>query len=296
MNTIKLYILLILILATSTLGAATISTQVVGDVRAKDVFIIDVSINTEGQKINTIEGNIALGDTTGNFEIRDITVAGSGFTLWPRKPSLSAQGDNISFIGGVPEGITGSVGLFKIIVFAKNPSELRVTPKDIVAYMDDGKGTAISVTSRDVIVNALPSGAESRDAWRTMVSKDNIAPEIFDIVLYQDPTLYEGKKFLSFSTTDNQSGISYYEVQEDGALPVRTGDQYVLVNQNNAKEIIVTAYDMAGNARAGTFKDNQGVNWLVVTLGTLVFLVVFFVKKIIYKRRQKNKYTRNATY
>jgi hypothetical protein len=284
MNIIKTYILIILLLTTSAGYAATVLTQVTGEVHAKDVFIIEVSVDTEGQKINAIEGDIFLGDTTGNFEIRDVTIAGSGFTLWPRKPSLSARGDTVSFMGGVPGGVVGPVSLFKIVIFAKNPSELRVTPKDIVAYVDDGKGTAVSVKSQDMIVGVLPPSSKANDAWRTMVSTDNIAPEIFDIVLYQDPTLYEGKKFLSFSATDGQSGIAYYEVQEDGALPVRTGDQYVLVNQDATKEVVVTAYDIAGNARAGTYVSDKGVNWSIVGLGTLILLIIFYARKM---RRKK---------
>lgn len=271
--------------------AATITTSVSNEIHAQDIFIIDVSLDTEGQKLNTIEGDIVLNDSTKNFEIRDVSVAGSGFTLWPRKPSVSIDGKTISFIGGIPGGVVGKTSLFKIIVFAKNSSELRISPKNIVGYVDDGKGTPVTVNSKDVVAHVQTPASVPTDEWKQVISTDNVAPEIFDITLYQDPSLYEGKKFLSFQTIDNQSGIAYYEVSEDGALPIRSGDQYVLVDQKGAETITVTGYDMAGNARAGAFTVDNGINWLAVSLWTLVLLVVFFVLR---RKDIKNYFKKNA--
>lgn len=271
--------------------AASLQITTSNEIRAQDVFIVDVQLDTEGQNINTIEGTIQIQDSTKNFEIRDVSVAGSRFTIWPRKPSLSIGGDTISFVGGSPEGIDGKVSVFKMIVFAKNSSELRVSPINIVGYLNDGKGTAVEVKVQDKIISVSPSNGVATDEWRKIVSSDNTAPEIFEIFLFQDPSLYDGKKFLSFPTTDTESGIAYYEVQEGGALPVKTGDQYVLVNQDSIEDISVTAYDFAGNARAGVFTDPDAINWKAIFVWTLILCVVFIFTKI---RRVRNLFKKNA--
>jgi hypothetical protein len=106
--------------------------------------------------------------------------------------------------------------------------------------------------------------------------------------------MYGGKKFLSFPTTDTESGIAYYEVQEGGALPVRTGDQYVLVDQERGQIIIVTAYDVAGNARAGVYSGKKGINWFAIVFWTIILACIakrkqlkLFFKKIKHKRKKK---------
>lgn len=288
---ISTYVLLFLVSIAPQLSHAmslTVSAQ--GTVHAKDVFILNVALDTEKQDINTVEGEITFTDSTKNFEIRDVVVAGSALTMWPRKPSLSVKGDTISFTGGIPGGISGSVPLFKIIVFVRNPSELRVTPENIVAYANDGKGTAISVTTKDTIISVTQPLADPVDQWKSVISADNTAPEIFEISLYQDSTLYDGKKFLSFPTIDAESGIAYYEVQEGGALPVRTGDQYVLVNQNHEEDIVVTAYDVAGNARSGHYTGKNGINWLAIILWTIVLAIIAKRKQIKrFFKKYKNK-------
>lgn len=63
------------------------------------------------------------------------------------------------------------------------------------------------------------------------------------ITLAQDENLYDGKKFISFETTDKESGISHYEVKE-GAYPiVRAEMNYVLIDQKGKSDITVTAYN-----------------------------------------------------
>lgn len=292
-QSISIYILAIfcLLILPVHANALSVSINTENTVHAKDVFIVNVSVDTEGQPINTIEGDIVFSDGSKNFEIRDVSIAGSAMTLWPRRPSLSTNGDSISFTGGVPGGVSGNISLFKIIVYTRNPSELRVGAHDVVAYANDGKGTALNIANTESIISIIDPLTDPIDRWTELVSKDNIPPEPFEIVLYQDPSLYGGQKFLSFGAVDMQSGVAYYEVQEGQALPVRTGDQYVLVNQDKTEDIIVTAYDIAGNARSGVFTGAHPINWYGIVFWTLILLIIAKRKNILrfIKRLRKRR-------
>lgn len=274
-----------------SLHAATITIEpITNEIHAQDVFVVTVAVNTAGQDINAIEGQLVIGDMTKNFEVRDITIAGSGLTMWPRKPSLSADGSTISFTGGVPGSLKGTVPLFKIVLFTRNPGELRIAPKDITLFAADGKGSALSVEAADRILTVGLPSLEPKDGWRDVIATDNSAPQPFDITLHQDPTLYEGKKFLAFPAIDLESGIAYYEIAEGGALPVRSGDQYVLVDQDKSQQITVTAFDAAGNSRIGIFTGKTKINWTAIIFWTVVLFIISRRKNIMkFIRRRRNR-------
>ena len=291
---IKISALMILFVLPFITRAVSITAKVSKEVRAGDTFVIDVIANTEGQNINTIEGDILFSDRTKNFEVKDVSLAGSGLTLWPRRPSLSGTGDQISFSGGIPGGITGEVPLFKIVVTTKQPGEFRVGFGEISAYANDGKGTALTVTRVDQLVPVMAPGAESVDQWNSMISTDNIPPQPFQITLYKDPQLYGGQKFISFPAIDSETGIAYYEVQEGNTLPIRSGDQYVLIDQKIKQPITVTAFDIAGNARSGVYTGKTAVNWYAVIFWTLILFIIKKRKSIIKGIKKIKLFKRNA--
>jgi len=80
------------------------------------------------------------------------------------------------------------------------------------------------------------------------ILKDTEQPEPFDIFIARDASIFEGKKFLSFSTTDSISGIDYYEVNE-GTGWKGTESPYVLENQDflGSRKVGVRAVDRANN-------------------------------------------------
>jgi len=153
---------------------------------------------------------------------------------------------------------------------------------NVAVYLNDGKGTKDRVSVKGLVINVLSkkSDAQSIDDWNNLTSSDKTPPESFKIYLGQESSVFEGKKFLSFNTTDKQSGIAYYEVIEDGLSPVRSNDTYVLQEQNKPVNVTVIAYDSAGNARKSTYSSAPyNVSYPIII--TLVLLIVIFV---IYKK------------
>jgi len=286
-TTLAVFLLLILSFPAKSF-AASISASTGDDAYAKDTIIINVFLDTEGENINTIDGGIILSDTNGNdFKVKDLSLVDSAFTVWPRKPSLVSGGDKITFIGGIPNGTKGNnLLLFKIIATVNQAGNFSVMPSKTLAYLNDGLGTSRSVTKNYSTIKILGARKESVDKWDDVIFNDNVPPEPFKINLYKDPELYDGNKFISFETTDGQSGVSYYTVKEGDNPPVRTGTNYILNDQKNPVKIVVTAYDKAGNAQIATFTEKKPIHWLTVILSVLI---IFFGYKIFKKVRKSKR-------
>lgn len=257
-----------------------------------DTAVVAVKINADGGVINTIEGDVALNSLANNAVVQEFSLANSSFGLWPRTPSLSADGKIISFVGGVPGGfsIEGAT-VFKIILEARKPGRVTISPKNISVYQNDGQGTKLQTQFKDIVIDVVAAqpGTEIVNDWAAIVSRDVTKPEDFIIVPGQTNSLFEGKKFVFFSAIDNQSGIDYYEVSEDGKAAVRSGSTYVLQDQSGNVELTVTAYDKAGNRRVvkSLVEPEDKISWKFVISVIFIGIVLKVVYKI-WKRRKSN--------
>jgi hypothetical protein len=272
--------------------SASLTASSTSSISAGDTSIIDIFLDTEGTVINSIDGSIVLSDEhQGNFEIRDISLVNSMFTMWPRKPSLEAN-KKISFIGVVPGGVEGDrVLLFRLIVKINQSGNFNITPNNIRAYLNDGLGTSVSITPKSSTINVSGGDRELKDSWREIISNDNTAPAPFVIEILSDSNLFDGKKFINFETTDLESGISHYEVKEGSYPAVRTGTNYVLINQDKEVDIIVTAYDKAGNCQVATLLQDKPINWKGIVIALALILVIY---KIINFMWTRNKIRQNV--
>ncbi len=262
-----------------------------------DTAVVTVKINAEGAVLNTVEGDVSLKSSNTAVAVDEFSLANSAFGLWPRTPSLSKDRNTISFVAGVPGGfsIEGAT-LFKIIVNANKEGTVTLFPSNMSVFANDGKGTKVPVTVKGVTLNvqAKKSGVPVNNEWQGIVSGDLTPPEDFLIVLGQDPSLFDNKKFAFFSALDNQSGIDYYDVSEDGAPAVRSGSTYVLKNQDENVKLSVTAYDKAGNKKVAQYTGggSRPVSWPFVITVVLVVVVGWF----IFKKWRKSKKNASISY
>jgi hypothetical protein len=297
----KIYkiIALLIVLAPFSTNAASVYLETSNNnLTVGDTAVVTVKINAEGAVINTVEGNIMIKSSGNNLAVQEFSLANSSFGLWPRTPSLSVNGKVISFVSGVPGGfsIEGAT-IFKVIVEAKKEGSVTLSPSDFVAYANDGKGTKIVPKMSDVVikVSSKKSGVEARDDWKTILANDVTPPQDYIIVLGQDTALYGGKIFAFFSAIDNESGISHYEVAEDGAPAVRSGSTYVLKNQSEDVKLEVVAYDKSGNKKISKYPipASDKVNWVSVAVSVLVIVFVYFAFKFIFKKVRGSKNNAN---
>lgn len=221
-----------------------------------DSILFSVRIDTEGKDINAVEGEIVLDHAVGAASLVDLNTSGSAFSLWPGKPLPSLRNTRVSFAGGSPGGLPSEdATIFNVVLKLEEAGQIALSPDYINVYLNDGNGTTDTVSVKNLVIDVLPErpDGQSVDDWSSIIANDSSAPEPFEIYAGQDDSVFDGRKFISFGTTDAQSGISYYEVTEGTLPPVRSADTYVLQEQHEPVRVTVIAYDAAGNARESVY-------------------------------------------
>ena len=255
-----------------------------------DTILFSVYVDSESKNINAVEGEVLLDHAAGAVSLADINTAGSKFSLWPGKPLPSERNTRISFTGGSPGGLISKDAIvFNIVLKLKETGQVALSPNNIEVYVNDGKGTKDEVSIKDLIIDVLPkkSDAQSADDWSTIISNDKTPPESFEITHGKDPSVFDNQYFISFFTTDAESGIAYYEVQEGERDFVRAESPYLLQDQSLKNLIKVKAIDKAGNERIEEFKPTVPevipptkfyktiIFWLIIAL-VLIAIGTFF--------------------
>jgi len=125
-----------------------------------------------------------------------------------------------------------------------------------------------------------------RVIFRAMV--DSTVPEKFKSEIGQDPSVFGGKYFLSFSTTDKLSGIDHYEVKEGNKDFKEVKSPYVLEDQNLRGKIIVKAIDKAGNEQISEIKPQiKPFPYYILILGLIILVIFWFIFRKIRKNQKK---------
>ncbi len=289
----QIMILLVVFFTPYLVSAATVFVDTnSNEFGAEDKKILNIRLNTEGKNINAIEGLVGIYSPDGPVYVRELSVGGSDFSLWPNKPSLSTSKGNVSinFVGGVPAGINKKDALlFTIALTAENPGTVYIAPVSLVGYANDGLGTPLTVNGSDVTLTVTQGQIVPKDEWKEFVNTDTQPPLPFTINIGRDPAVLEGKWFITFNATDNESGIDYYEVIEGDRKSVRSGTTYVLQNQNLSEKVIVTAFDKAGNKRSALWQTSSlnAAFFDRIMIGITLFLLVIIIVGTIYHTRKR---------
>lgn len=214
-----------------------------------DTFLINLKVSTPDKPINVVDGTILY--NRDKLEIKEISTGDSLFALWPKPPVFSNDESALSFVGGAPEGFQGKEGKVLGMIFsAKSEGEAQINFLDgFSVFLHDGKGTQINPWLRPLSLNILirPSEIPAKDEWQNLIESDKNPPEPFGILIGQDSFLFDNQYFISFFTTDKESGIDHYEVKEGERDFVRAESPYLLRDQTLRSLIQVKAVDKAGN-------------------------------------------------
>jgi len=263
-----------------------------GEYHLGDVFMVGVKIDTEGEYINTVQ--VDLNFSADILEIQDLSEGNSILSLWVEKPKYA---DNkIFFIGGIPGGYEGPDGLIGTIVFrVKNPVRNYAQvlfEKSSKVLLNDGKGTEARIVAQGEIFNILPERLEEpENEWQKNLAQDKVSPQSFKIELSQNSLIFDGKYFITFSTTDKQTGIDHYEVMEDRKEWKVGNSPYVLENQELTNDIKVKAIDKAGNYWLETLKapNKTEKKWEIIFLILISMFIIIGIGWIIRKRELKKR-------
>jgi len=286
-----------------------------GEYRLGETLIEEIRIDTEGECINAVGVDLTFSQDT--LEAVDFSSGNSLLTLWAKTPSINQESGLISFAGGVVGGYCGEIPgalvesnlLGRIIFKVKEADGFTLEegrfgeeqPWARIKFLDssqvllnDGKGTPARLTKKGVV---LPISFKEiieqplADTWQEEIQKDTIPPEKFSPGITKDPSVFEGKYFLSFSTTDKQTGVDYYEIAEQKRIAfMALGEKvweaalstYLLKDQGLRSIVAVKAVDKAGNERIEVI--NPKIGWQDVLPWALVILIIGGVIWVILKR------------
>jgi hypothetical protein len=134
--------------------------------------------------------------------------------------------------------------------------------------------------------------AEQRGKWgpkitfRAMV--DSTSPEDFKPEIGKDPTIFGGKYFLSFATTDLTSGVQYFEIKEGKRDFKRAESPYLLEDQSLENKILVKAVDKAGNEKISEIipPAKPFPYWIIFVIIVCLVIIYWIIKRYFLKRQQ----------
>lgn len=280
----KIYLftmLTFLMLIPGALSAAEIrvSTDRV-NVGVGDQFLISVDVYST-ESINTLEGKIIFPEN--KLVVKEINDGGSVINFWIDKPFVSEGA--VSFSGITPGGFTGvNSHIVSVLFEAKEAGPLLVEINTLKALINDGLGTEAKIGSNNISLMVREKGVQV-DKKKVI---DTELPEDFTPLIAEDPSLFEGKKFLVFATEDKISGIDHYEVREGGWGFFRTAESpYLLKHQSLDRKIFIRAIDKSSNKRVVVMEAHNPSAWYqqYALSGIILLLIAFiFFKKIIWPR------------
>jgi hypothetical protein len=258
------------------------------EVAPQQEFEVSFFLDTQEDDVNAIEGVLEF--PADILELKEIRDGNSIITFWVERPALSQT--SVAFSGIIPGGYRFPKGLVLSFVFAAKGNGTGIIHVEKARILkNDGKGTDAPLTLgfSSVTVSEKPEFP----APPVVAISDTDAPESFRPEISRDPTIFDGKWFLSFATQDKGTGIDRYEVQESYAWGrgswVEASSPYVLVGQNPSLSIRVKAVDRAGNERVETVAVISHVRTLFESAVLIGILLLVLVRLLLKQRKLRQQ-------
>ncbi len=274
-----------------------------------DVFAVEVRLNLDQEKsINAVD--VYLNYPANLLQVVDISYGNSILNIIPQQPAIDAQAGVIHFGGGITNGYTGKIpgdpglsNLLTKIIFqvietpvTSGPIQIVLDPKSTV-FLNDGLGTPAQLSLNNFTLNITESPDNPNiNEWQVTLSQDKIPPEAFSVKLSHNSLIYDNKYFITFNTTDKQTGLDHYEVKEtqnrhetehETTINWQRAESPYLLKDQSLKSIIkVKAVDKAGNEIIETMAPTGKYFswWTIILMATTGIIIWLFIRKSKPKR------------
>lgn len=291
-----------------------------------DAIELSIRVDTDESIRECVNIVDAVIEYSPNVAPVDVSIGDSIVSLWVQDPVINKESRTISFAGGIPNGYCGRVQgdprltntIAKIIIRSPGltvgggddtEGTVSFAPETSV-YLNDGRGTQAPLKTYGAKIKLNPKpGSEILDPWSATVDADTIPPEEFSIVLEKDTRAFSGQYYISFNTTDKQTGIDQYQVIEEplselgsfrwggvNAPWIVTRSPYVLKDQTLNSTIRVKAIDKAGNEYIATLVPDPSLRtgsasnvFTFILLGIVILLTSVFGVVFWHRRRNRTK-------
>jgi hypothetical protein len=230
--------------------AARVVVEVPETLSVGEQVQVPVSLFTEGEVVNAVEGVLRFSDT---INVVGIVFSGSVVPLWAEQPSITDT-DTVAFAGVLPGGyqngtqdVEAQGNLFSVIVegVAEGGGFVRIG-QDTSVYRNDGSGTELPTTYTDATFSVI------RGTPATVEVQDTVPPEALTLSVIDGSLVHTEGKVLVFIAQDKDSAIERYEIGTSW-LPFSWGVSFVQTHSPySVKDIYsfvhVRAYDAFGNS------------------------------------------------
>lgn len=292
-----------------------------------DTMVVSVRLdNDEEECVNVVDAVITYSE---NIQLVDTSRGNSILSLWVEEPVIDKANRTVSFAGGIPNGYCGRIpGDPRLtnnvidLLFQSPGLQIGQTESGNIAQIEfaseshvllnDGFGTASAPQLFGAsILLTKEAGANLENPWQEAIANDVFPPERFSITLERTENAFSNKYFITFNTTDKQSGINHYEVIEEpldskdffgwGAETapwVKAKSPYVLDDQSLNSTIRVRAIDKAGNEYIATYVPSEDMRtmsqedlymYIAFAFAAVLVLAIFATVVFILLRRRRKK-------
>ncbi len=295
-NYIKLFITVIFFslgfLISSKAFAATLILKPSNDsVGIGEQFYVDLMLDTGGQSINTISGNIPLPKNIVLLRAED---GKSMIDLWVEKPKQN--GESVSFAGVITNGFGGVIDPFnsvnklpgliiRFVFLAKEQGSIDLTTSKFLLNLDDGIGSGIEAPSVSIPIKIRETLNKT-----TYESEGDNNPEIEAYVTH-NPDMYDNKYVLIFNAKDKKTGIKSVMIKEGERQWKEIESPYLLMDQGRRSEILLKATNYS-EASTVMRIDNialsiEGLISIFILIVMIVFLSLVIIKKVYDHKKRK---------
>lgn len=285
-----LIIALLISIPKITFGADLFIKTTKEEYKIGEQFIVSVEVvSTSDAPINALDFNIGFSNETLKF-VNSIE-RNSIVSFFVDRPRVQ---NNIVYFSGITPG-----GFYGVIDPIIDPAKIQpvkvidlifepISPGRAEIYLDkgemfrnDGSGLAVDFLDWPRVLNIKDEVLESK-----IDLMDTNPPLPFKIQIVQDKNISKNY-LLIFNTKDEESGIDYYEIIEEGRKSQVSESPYILKNKPPRGVVIVKAYDKAGNIQTSYvdapifIEKNKNVKdiILIVAIICLLSLWVFYKNK-----------------
>lgn len=225
-----------------------------------------------------------------NIQYINSNDSGSVITNWVLRPTQN--GSSVKMEGIIPGGIVGTAlpefGVFgdteivTLVFKGIKEGEGKIIFNEGSIYLSDGMGTVVNPFLFEKTIKVSGFFKEEENDL-----SDIVPPAKFEAKIIQHKDIADGKFVLIFDTYDTDSGLSHFEVSENGGETfVIALSPYVLSTQSGKGDIIVRAYDNEGNFSEDLVSIPDKANRILFFLIGAFIIVIFSIK---YKSKRRKK-------
>lgn len=250
---------------------------------------VTLYLDTEGVSVNSVDVTLSLSNP--EFRLVGYQDYKGLVKFWITPPKQ--EGGTVYFIGGIPggvsevtEGITTKerIPLVVLLFESKKAGELSISIEKSIVLQNDGQGTVFDHTSIGVRITGVGNfiaGKEEKEEPFTQ-SSDVTAPVFEQISLVPSAMLSKNPILITFSATDEGSGIAMYDAFIGRKKVEQVASPLVVNKKIFSYTVLVEAYDLYGNKQTASVSvpgvlTGDWYIWLLLLL-TIVGIFIYRVR------------------